>query len=141
MASDAGLSLDERIRRALAPLNGPLRIDSFLLIVQRERVARAQRSEMEARRSRQAASRERAQQPRKEAAAPPPAEPPRDDAAGEADADLNDSARLKAEVQAFLHRDEVQDVDESEVAGFMDFIGSNSLVPDDPAPEDEPPKG
>lgn len=138
MGSDAGLSLDERIRRALAPLNGPLRIDAFLAIVQRERAARAQRSEMEARRSRSAASRDRIQRAQAEAAQPSSGEPTRDATAGEGGADLNDSARLKAEVEAFLRRDEVEDADASEVAGFMDFIGSNSLVPDDPASGDEP---
>ena len=78
MTSGIGYSIDERIRRSLAPLGGPLRIDAFLNLVASER---ARRAALEALKERRA---EEPPPPRAEAASPAKAREPEPAAGGRA---------------------------------------------------------
>ena len=153
-SSGIGLSLDERIRQSLAPLGGPLHIDAFVALVMRERTRRAQIAAAEAQKRKPGApaakpaapSGAAAPPPTAVAAVPPPSAPaiaadgaqPGIEESGSIPAqeqetpDVSDSARLKAEVAEFLKRDEVTDVDASEVSDFLDFMGGAGLVPEEP---------
>ena len=135
MTTGIGYSIDERIRRSLAPLGGPLRIDAFLNLVASER---ARRAALEALKERRA---EEPPPPRAQAASPAKAREP-EPAAGrraapspQGPAGQSDSAKLRAEVSAFISRDEAEGVNAGEVQEFMDFLGKNALMPDDPVAE------
>jgi hypothetical protein len=148
VSGEIGLSLDERIRRSLAPLGGPLRIDAFLAVVVRERSLRSQRATLEARRLRAAASGAEPgpdpagpEEPGRAAADldPPPGVVSGSIAAfrpgGAEPAGASDSTKLKAEVEAYLRRDDVTDATSREVADFLDFMGGG-LQPE--ASEEQP---
>jgi hypothetical protein len=126
--SAVGLSLEERIRRSLSPLCGPLHIDAFLTLMHRER----------SRKAAEEARRKRAEEERRAAErAPKRTESTGERAAAtttgeQAAAELNDSAHLRAEVAEFMKRDRISRSDAGEVADFMDFLGGG-LAPDEPA--------
>ena len=125
MKSSVGLTLEERIRRSLTPLAGPLRIDAFLALMHRER----------SRKAAEEARRKRAAEERRMAREPEPAETSGELPAAEGRApggEVDDSAHLRAEVAAFLKRDQIGSTDAGEVADFMDFLGGG-LAPEDSA--------
>ncbi|MBI3451182.1 MAG: hypothetical protein HY049_19995 [Acidobacteria bacterium] len=127
MTADGGLAFDEKVRRSLTPLCGPLRIDAFLGLMSRER-------------AKQMASRAAVSRPvspgvlteRISAAPAPRAERPRETEPAEAAPDtLADSSKLKAEVDAFLHRDDRSEASSGEVDDYLEFIGHSAFNPED----------
>jgi hypothetical protein len=58
--------------------------------------------------------------PREGEPAPPGAEPP----------DLSDSTKLKAEVAAFMKRDQINDATAGEVADYKDYMGPQGFDPE-----------
>ena len=146
MSAEIGLALDERIRRALEPLGGALRVDTFVSIVARERARRAseQAKKMKPRSSREESGFEGSGEQPAFAFFPDAAGIP----AGDPSNDLSDSAKVKTEIASFLKRedpggvrpdevhdflrkDEVRDASKEEVAEYMDFLGPTALSPTD----------
>ena len=133
MSPATGFSLEERIRQSLEPLGGPLRIDAFLKLMARER---AQKAALEAGEKEAPPARPSRRPPA--AAEVPAAEnagrPEREPAPGSDEGlpPLSDSARLRAEVSAFIRRDETGGPTTDDVRDFMDFMGGGGLAPEDP---------
>src|SRR5258706_9717345 len=101
MNQEIGLTLDERIRRELPPLCGPLRIDAFLTLMARER----SRAAGERARAARLADPPRARKAAVEPEAPAVEGAPDGSLAGAetGSSDLADSKKIRAEVDAFLH--------------------------------------
>jgi len=103
----SGHSLEDRIRLSLSPLVEPLKIDSFLALMSKERARIAmEESQRQARVRKQA-----------EAAAPRPQAP-----GAEAGGAVDDDA-LRNEVDAFMRRDEVEEAKADEVAEYLEMVG------------------
>jgi len=92
MTADIGLAFDEKVRRSLAPLCGPLRIDGFLALMRRERASRRPRGPP--RPSGQDGSGDRADALR---SAPPGREAPEAEPNEGPPENLADSSKLRAE--------------------------------------------
>jgi len=129
MSEEVGLTLDERIRRELPPLCGPLRIDAFLTTMTRER-SRASAAKARAARGPEPPIRKTAPvEP-----APSEGESPLESALASpesAGSDLADSKKIRAEVDAFLHRDDRRDATENDVADYLDYMGPAGFNPDE----------
>jgi hypothetical protein len=125
MTSEVGLTLDERIRRSLPPLSCPLRIDSFLavMIKERSRIAASKAQSVRAKSLKDAEKRA----PRPERHPGPDAAPAQDTGPQE----LADSSKLRAEVDAFLHRDDRRDATGDEVSDYLDYMGPTGFNPDE----------
>lgn len=126
MNSEIGLTLDERIRQSLPPLSGPLRIDAFLAVMTRER-ARLAAARSQAARQTGASVKAQRTPPLGPAADPSPAARPSEPGAEE----VVDSRKLRAEVDAFLHRDERHDATDNEVADYLEFMGPTGFNPEE----------
>lgn len=110
---ETSMSLQDRLREALTPLGGELRIDAFIALLARER-ARTAASQKVARQAAREAEEEPAPPPRAARPAPEPKE----------------AVDLEDEVKAFLNRDEIQEAGDEEVSDFMDFMGDTGFNPD-----------
>lgn len=145
--ADIGLTLDEKVRRSLTPLGGPLRIDAFLAVMRRER---ARLAALQAQKMKAAA-------PAMDSGAGPEGGAVRPGAAyaaggrgpateqgsampdefqggmppGEEAPETTDSGQIRAEVDAFMRRDEVREANQKEVSDFLEFMGPTGLQPDD----------
>jgi hypothetical protein len=129
MSQEIGLTLDERIRRELPPLGGALRIDAFLAIMTKERARRVASSAKTARADEPSTLRRQLREPEPHLAEPVPDPAP---AGSEAPApDLADSRKIRAEVDAFLHRDDRKDATDNEVADYLDFMGPTGFNPNE----------
>jgi len=124
---DPSVSLDERIRRSLTPLGGDLRIDAFLAVVARERARTV---------SKNAPPDLRDSQPMRALDDEPGAS-----TAGsgkvraigvEADRPtVEDSSKIRAEVDSFMRRDERNDATDGEVADYLESMGRTGFNPED----------
>ena len=129
MSSDIGLTLEEKIRRSLPPLGGPLRIDSFVAVMIRERARiaaeRIGKSRTGSAKTPAAPAGDPAVEESLTGEGPAVSTGPRE--ATPAD----DSGKIKAEVDAFLRRDERRDATPDEVTDYLDYLGPSGLNPGD----------
>jgi hypothetical protein len=129
MSDEVGLTLDERIRRELPPLGGALRIDAFLEIMTKERARVVAASANAARSDEPSTLRRQLREPE-----PLEAEPAVDPVPARTETpatDLADSRKIRAEVDAFLHRDDRKDASDNEVADYLDFMGPTGFNPNE----------
>jgi hypothetical protein len=102
-----GLTLEDRIRQSLEPLGEKLRIDSFVAVMEKERKRmESQKNMIPKEMDGEAGNAEQ----RVQAAVDPPAKE-------------NVVASLQDEVEAFMHRDNVEGADANEVSEYMELAG------------------
>lgn len=109
---EPGLSIQDALAASLGPLGGPLRIDSFIRLMTRERSRKA----AEERALREA---ELKSQVERESSRKPKARPQR-----RAGPEITD------EVQAFLKRDQIDEATTDEVSEFLEYIGDAGFDPE-----------
>lgn len=129
MSSASTGSLEDQIRQSLTPLGEPLRIDSFLGLMMRER---ARKAGEEARARQQAAQ---AQAPKAPVAAPAAPAAPDPGQTLKLDREKyvpEEGENLDDEVKAFMARDEVEDSSRDEVSDFIDMLGGSAYVDENP---------